>query len=77
MEKVRNVDNEIMTDDAISQFTISILSKTGYGILLPLIVFVAYQFVLIGSQDGTGSWDGMVIFFGTLFIAPGLLLLNC
>lgn len=61
----------------MTNYTISVPGKIGYGILLPEIVFVICQFALIGSKSGTGSWDGMSIFFGSIFIVPGLLLANC
>jgi hypothetical protein len=56
---------------------VSTLSKIAYGLLLPDAVFIAYQFILIGSISGTGSWDGMLIFYGSLFIVPGQLAANC
>ena len=50
--------------------------KIGYGILLPELAFIAIQFILIESTSGTGRWDGMGIFFGSIFIIPGLLIAN-
>lgn len=52
------------------------MARMGYGVLLPVMVFIGYQFALIGSTSGTGSWDGMSLFFGSLFLVPGLVLLN-
>lgn len=66
-----------MNSEQAVNHQVSIPSKIGYGILLPLMIFIVYQFILIGSQDGTGSWDGMSLFFGSLFIVPGLLIANC
>jgi hypothetical protein len=57
--------------------TLSSAAKFTYGILLPLAIFIAYQFALIGSDDGNGSWDGMYIFFGSLVLVPALLVANC
>ncbi|HRD50311.1 MAG: hypothetical protein JNK95_03640 [Candidatus Competibacter sp.] len=54
----------------------SLVARIGYGVLLPVAVFISYQFTLIESTSGTGSWDGMGLFFGSLFIVPGLVLLN-
>jgi hypothetical protein len=56
---------------------VSLVAKIGLGILLPVATFVGYQAALIGSTSGTGSWDGMGIFFGSIVIVPGLLVLNC
>lgn len=56
---------------------ISFLSKLVFGWLLWMIVFVACQMLLIGSTSGTGSWEGMTIFFGSLFMVPGLFVANC
>lgn len=66
-----------MNSEPVASHQISTLSKIGYGILLPNIIFVAYQYILINSTSGSGSWDGMTIFFGSLFIVPGLLVANC
>lgn len=66
-----------MNSEQATNYQVSTLSKIGYGIVLSETVFVAYQLTLIGSTSGTGSWDGMTIFFGTLFIVPGLLVANC
>ena len=44
--------------------------------LLPLVVFVIWQFVLIASTSGTGSWAGMTIFFSSLVTVPVLAVLN-
>ena len=52
-----------MNSELVASQQVSTLGKFGYGILLPDIVFVAYQHILIGSTRGTGSWDGMTIFF--------------
>jgi hypothetical protein len=66
-----------MNSEQTTNHQVSTPSKIGYGILLPEIVFVAYQLILIGSTSGTGSWDGMGVFFGSVFIVPGLLVANC
>jgi hypothetical protein len=57
--------------------SISLASKVFFGWFLSIIVFVAYQMLLIGSTSGTGSWDGMTIFYGSIFIVPGLFVANC
>lgn len=54
----------------------SLGARLGYGVLLPVTVFIGHQFALIESTSGTGSWDGMSLFFGSLVIVPGLVLLN-
>jgi|GEM_PF-1797605 hypothetical protein len=66
-----------MNSEQATNHQVSTLSKIGNGIVLPDTVFVAYQIILIGSTNGTGSWDGMLIFFDSLFIVPGLLVANC
>lgn len=65
-----------MNHEYAAKTEVSTTAKIAYGVLLPLVVFIAYQFALIGSQSGTGSWDGMTLFFGSLFITPGLLIAN-
>lgn len=70
-------EEDIMNQQQPERQPLSTIAKIGYGILLSDIVFVAYQFILIKSTEGSESWDGMLIFFGTLFIAPGLLVANC
>lgn len=67
----------IMPNANVSSQAVSGAAKLSYGILLPILLFVFYQLVLIGSKDGSGSWDGMSIFFGSLFIVPALLIANC
>jgi hypothetical protein len=57
--------------------SVSLVAKIGFGILIPVVFFVGYQLALIGSTSGTGSWDGMSLFFGSLVIVPGLLVVNC
>ncbi len=66
-----------MNQEHASVNKVSLVAKIGLGILLPVATFVAYQTALIGSTSGTGSWDGMGIFFGSIVIVPGLLVLNC
>jgi hypothetical protein len=66
-----------MNQEHASVNGVSFAAKIGFGILLPVATFVAYQLALIGSTSGTGSWDGMTIFFGSIVIVPGLLVLNC
>ncbi|HTT08530.1 MAG TPA: hypothetical protein VMH34_07050 [Gammaproteobacteria bacterium] len=55
---------------------VSMGARVCLGILLPVMVFIGYQFALIKSLDGTGSWDGMSLAFGSLFIVPGLYVTN-
>jgi hypothetical protein len=57
------------------QFSITV--KVLYGVLFPIALFIAYQLALIKSASGTGQWDGMMIFFGSIVIVPGLLVANC
>jgi hypothetical protein len=64
-----------LTENSFSK-TIPFAAKLGYGIAVPLTVFLAYQYALIESTSGTGSWDGMSIFFGSLIIVPALLAAN-
>jgi hypothetical protein len=68
---------DLVNHEYIVKEGVSTTTRIAYGILLPLVVFIVYQFILIGSQSGTGSWDGMSLFFGSIFIVPGLLLANC
>ena len=37
-----------------------------------MALFVAWQWVLIGSTSGTGSWAGMTVFFASLVVVPAL-----
>jgi hypothetical protein len=55
---------------------ISVLARIGNGVLLPVVVFVGWQYLLIASTSGTGSWAGMTIFFASLAVVPGLLVLD-
>jgi hypothetical protein len=55
---------------------ISVWARIGIGVLLPLALFLLWQFLLIASQTGHGSWMGMTVFFGTLFLVPPLLVLD-
>lgn len=62
--------------DALPGTPVAAGTKLGYGLVLPLGVFLLYQFWLMGTRDGTGSWDGMNIFFWSLGLIPGLAIAN-
>lgn len=55
---------------------VSILARIGNGVLLPVAFFVGWQYILIASTSGTGSWAGMTVFFASLFVVPALLVLD-
>jgi len=57
--------------------TIKTGARIGYGIVLPVAAFVLYQALLLESLSGTGSWDGILIGLGLIFMVPGLLLAGC
>lgn len=57
--------------------TIKTGAKIGYGIVLPVAAFVLYQALLLESLSGTGSWDGILLGLGLVFMVPGLLLAGC
>lgn len=57
--------------------TLSGAAKFGYGVVVPVALFVAYQALLLLSLDSGGGWDGMAIAFGSLVIVPALLIANC
>lgn len=66
-----------MSQEHAAPLPLSITTKIGYGILLPSLAFLAYQFTLIETTRGDGSWAGITLFFGLAWIMPGLLLMNC
>lgn len=68
--------SRMSTEDSIRN-RIPAAARMGYGVALPLAAFIAYQFLLIESTSGTGSWHGMSIFFSSLFSVPVLLAANC
>lgn len=51
--------------------------KFSYGVVLPVAVLVLYQMALLESLSGTGSWDGILLGLGLIFIVPGMLAANC
>lgn len=55
---------------------ISLLARLGNGVLLPMALFVLWQFALIASTSGTGSWAGMTVFFSSLVTVPALIVLD-
>lgn len=55
---------------------ISVLARFGNGVALPMVLFVLWQWVLIASTSGTGSWAGMTVFFTSLVTVPALLVLD-
>jgi len=57
-------------------YTVSVRARIGNGVLLPLALFLLWQFALIESTRGTGSWAGMLVFFGSLVLVPALLVLD-
>jgi len=57
--------------------TISNSAKVWFGILLPVLLFIANQAALLGATSGGGSWDGMALGLGSLVLIPGLPVLNC
>jgi len=57
--------------------TIKTGAKIGYGVVLPVAAFVLYQALLLESLSGTGSWDGILLGLGLIFMVPGLLLAGC
>lgn len=65
-----------MAEKPATTRTINLLSKIGFGILLPAMIFVAYQFILIIWTDHSGSYDGALIIFGFLGV-PGLMVAGC
>ena len=65
-----------MNHEQVTNRGVSAAAKIGYGILLPLVGFIACQLALIGSTNGTGSWDGIGIVFSSLVSVPGLLVIN-
>lgn len=52
-------------------------AKIGYGVVFPVVAFALYQAVLMESLSGTGSWDGILLGLGLVFMIPGLLLAGC
>lgn len=55
---------------------ISVPARLGNGVLLPMALFVLWQFALIASTSGTGSWAGMTVFFSSLITVPALIVLD-
>jgi hypothetical protein len=53
-----------------------VATRLGNGVALPLALFVLWQFALIASTRGTGSWAGMMVFFSSLVTVPALAVLN-
>jgi hypothetical protein len=53
-----------------------VLARLGNGVLLPMGVFVLWQWVLIASTSGTGSWAGMTVFFTSIVTVPALAVLD-
>jgi len=52
------------------------VTKVGYGLVLPVGVLLLCQVALLLTLDGSGSWDGLGLAVGTLFIVPGMLVAN-
>jgi len=55
---------------------VSVLARIGNGVLLPVALFVGWQFLLIETTRGSGSWAGMMVFYVSLALVPALLVLN-
>lgn len=55
---------------------LSIWARLGYGLALPLAVFVVVQFMLIATNPRPDSWGGMGLFFASLLAFPILLAAN-
>lgn len=56
---------------------VSVITRALFALVLAEVFFIACQALLIHSTDGTGSWDGMGIAFGSLVLVPMLLITNC
>jgi hypothetical protein len=54
----------------------SFKARVGYGILLPLAAFLGFQYELIESTRGDGTFAGMGLAFGLFWIVPALLVMN-
>lgn len=55
---------------------VSIASRLLNGLVLPLLLFLLWQWALMASTSGTGSWAGMGLFFFSLLAVPALPVLN-
>lgn len=55
---------------------VSMVARIGYGLILPLVVFVAFQFMLLATNPRPDSWGGMGLFFASLLAFPILLAAN-
>jgi hypothetical protein len=57
--------------------TMPLARRFGFGVVLPIVAFIAWQLGLIASTSGSGSWDGMTVFFASLVLVPALLVAGC
>ena len=55
---------------------VSVLARLGNGVLLPMALFILWQWMLIASTSGTGSWAGMMVAFSSLVTVPALTVLD-
>lgn len=65
-----------MTTDSENK-PVPVVIRALFALVLAEVFFIACQALLIHSTDGTGSWDGMGIAFGSLVLVPMLLVTNC
>lgn len=65
-----------MTTDSENK-PVPVVIRALFALVLAEVFFIACQALLIHSIDGTGSWDGMGIAFGSLVLVPMLLVTNC
>jgi hypothetical protein len=57
--------------------TMPLARRIGFGLALPIVAFIAWQLGLVASTSGSGSWDGMTVFFASLVLVPALLVAGC
>jgi hypothetical protein len=55
---------------------VSIIIRTILAIPVATALFIFGQWLLIYGTNGTGRWEGMTIFFGSLVLVPLLLAAN-
>ena len=49
----------------------------GYGLLLPVAVLVAFDFILGEASRGKGGFEAAWLVIVGVFIVPGLVISNC
>lgn len=68
------------TSSILPRVLLSNRTKFMFGSLFPVLVFVGYNLLLLGSVNGKGEalgFAGMGLMFASFILVPGLLVANC